>query len=125
MKYKNITTIASILTFINAFFFLLFPDLSLFLLGRTTNLTGLMNTRISGACALGLSALTWSSRNTKSNEVQRVVYIGNLTAFGILIVVDFHGVMLSAINELGWLIFFVDLLIFLGFLSSAIKNRGS
>ena len=110
MKYKTITTIASILTFINAFFFLLFPKYSLFLLGRTTNLTGLMNTRISGACALGLGALTWSARDTKSNDVQRVVYIGNLIVFGILIPVDFHGLMVSAINEIGWLIFIVCIL---------------
>jgi len=102
---------------------LLLPDFSLSLLGRTTNLIGIMNTRISGACALGLSALTWSARNTKSLEVQQIVYIGNLTTFGILIIIDFHGVVINAINKLGWLIFLADLLIFGGFVLSILQFR--
>lgn len=58
-------------------------------------------------------------------EVQRVVYIGNITTFGILIFIDFHGILVSAINELGWLIFFLDVLIFLGFLLSFFTDRGN
>jgi len=122
MKFKTITTISAILTFLNAISFLFFPEYSLSLLGRTTNLIGIMNTRISGACAFGLSAWTWSSRNTKETEVQRIVYIGNITTFGILIFVDLHGVLTGSINELGWLIFFVDFLILLGYIAS-IKNH--
>ena len=123
MKFKTITTISAFLTFLNAVFFLLLPVFSLSLLGRTTNLIGIMNTRISGACALGLSVFTWSARNTKSLEVQQIVYIGNLTTFGILIIIDFHGVVINAINELGWLIFLLDLLIFGGFVLSVLKFR--
>ena len=125
MKFKTITTISSFLTFLSAFFFLVLPYFSLTLLGRTTNLTGIMNTRIAGACALGLSTLTWSARNTKSTEVQHVVYVGNITTFGILIFIDIHGILVSAINELGWLIFFFDVLIFLGFLLSIFTARGN
>lgn len=123
MKFKTIATISAFLTFLNAVFFLLLPELSLSLLGRNTNLIGIMNTRISGACALGLSTLTWSARNTKSLEVQKIVYIGNMTTFGILLIIDFHGAVINVINELGWLIFLIDLLIFLGFVLSALKFR--
>jgi len=83
-----------------------------------------MNTRISGACALGLGIWTWSARNTKLQEVRRMVYIGNITTFGVLIFVDLYGILESAINELGWLIFFIDLLIFAGFVSSIFTYGG-
>ena len=124
MKYKTITTISAILTLLNAISFLFFPEFSLSLLGRTTNLVGIMNTRISGACALGLGIWTWSARNTKFQDVRRIVYIGNITTFGVLIFVDLYGILESAINELGWLIFFIDLLIFTGFISSIFTYGG-
>jgi len=125
MRYKSIATAASILTFINAIAFLFFTDLSLSLLGRSTNLVGIMNTRIAGACALGIGFMTWSSRNTKTGEVQKLVINGNLTVFGALIIIDFYGIFIGAINELGWLIFLADLLIFCGFIISSFTFRGS
>ena len=124
MKFKTITTLAALLTCLNAVFFLFFPEYSLSLLGRTTNLVGVMNTRLAGACAFGLCVWTWSVRNTKVWEVKRTVYIGNLTTFGVLLLVDLHGLLLGAINEVGWLIFFFDGLIFLGFLTSIFRSRG-
>jgi len=125
MRFKTIATAASILTFINAILFLIFPVVSLSILGRSTNLVGIMITRISGACAFGLGLITWSSRKTKSREVQMLVTNGNLTVFGILLIIDFHGVYMSAINDLGWLIFLADLLIFSGFVISFFAFRGS
>ncbi len=83
-----------------------------------------MNTRLSGACALGLSVLTWSARNSRKQDVQRIVYVGNITTFGILIFIDVIGVLENAVNEIGWLIFFVDLLILLGFISSIFTGGG-
>lgn len=124
MKFKTITTISAFLTLLNAVSFLFFPEYSLSLLGRTTNLVGILNTRISGACAFGLGIWTWSARNTKAPEVRHIVYLGNITTFGILIFVDLFGILKSAINELGWLIFFIDFLIFLGFISSIFTHGG-
>lgn len=124
MKFKTITTVSAILTILNAISFLFFPEYSLSLLGRTTNLVGIMNTRIAGACALGLGIWTWSARNTKLQEVRRTVYIGNITTFGILIFVDLNGILESAINEIGWLIFFIDFLIFGGFITSIFTCGG-
>ncbi|MBL6960790.1 MAG: hypothetical protein ISR59_06745 [Anaerolineales bacterium] len=125
MRFKTIATTASILTFINAILFLIIPVLSLSILGRSTNHVGIMITRISGACALGLGFITWSSRKTKSREVQMLVTNGNLTVFGILLIIDFYGVFTSAINKLGWLIFLADLIIFCGFVISFFTFRGS
>ncbi len=119
MKFKAISSFAAVLTMLNAFFFLVLPEFSLSLLQHPTNAIGLLNTRLAGACALGLGAMTWFSRHSKSGEVQRVVYAGNLSAFGTIVLVDLYGLWVHAVNQLGWLIFVIDLLILMGFLSSA------
>jgi len=124
MKYKTITSIAAILTFINASFFIFAPVFSLSLLGRVTNLTGIMNTRISGACALGLSVMTWLAKDIKYPDVRRLVSYGMLTTLCILVVIDLNGIMTGAINELGWLIFFADLFLSLGFILSIFTDGG-
>jgi uncharacterized membrane protein len=124
MRYKTITTLAAILTLINACFFLFAPVFSLSLLGRETNLTGILNTRISGACALGLGVLTWLARDIGYPEVRRRVSYGLLTTFCILVVVDLNGVLTGAVNSLGWLIFLADLFLSLGFMSSIITDGG-
>jgi len=49
--------------------------------------------------------MTWLARDFTIPEVQRVVAIGNLTAFVILVFVDLHGVLTGAINGQGRSIF--------------------
>jgi uncharacterized membrane protein len=124
MKYKTITSAAAILSFLNGLFFLIVPVFSLSILGQETNLTGIMNTRISGACALGLAVIAWLARDVQYPEVRRLVTYGMLTTFCILVVVDLHGVLTSAINDLGWLIFIADLFLALGFVLSIFTARG-
>jgi hypothetical protein len=124
MNYKTLTSLTAILTFINASFFLLVPVFSLALLGRTTDPMGILSTRISGACALGLGVVTWLARNFRIPEVQRLVAIGNLTTLGILVLVDLQGLIMGAIGNLGWLIFSADLLLFIGFVIAISTIRG-
>lgn len=124
MKYKTIISAAAILSFLNGIFFLIVPVFSLSILGRETNLTGIMNTRISGACALGLAVIAWLARDVQYPEVRRLVTYGMLTTFCILVVVDLQGVLTSAINHLGWLIFIADLFLALGFVLSIFTARG-
>ena len=124
MKFKTIATAAAVLTFINAVFFLFAPVFSLGLLGRDTNLTGIMNTRISGACALGLAVLAWLIRDIKYTEVQRLVSYAMLITFCLLVVIDLNGIMNGAINELGWTIFIADLCLALGFSVSIFTAGG-
>jgi uncharacterized membrane protein len=124
MRFKTIATIAGILTFVNAVFFLLAPVFSLRLLGHETNPTGIMITRISGACALGLSVMTWLARDTQAPQARRLVSYGMLTALGVLVVIDLAGILSGAVNGMGWLIFFADLFISTGFLLSIFTDRG-
>jgi hypothetical protein len=124
MKYKTITSLAAIFTLLNACLFLFAPVFSLSLLGRQTNLTGILNTRISGACALGLGLITWMARNVTYPEVRRMVTSGLLVTFSILVVIDLQGVLTGAVNGLGWLIFLADLFISLGFILSIFTDGG-
>ncbi len=124
MKYKTITSTAAILSFMNGILFLLLPAFSLSILGRDTNLTGILNTRISGACALGLAVIAWLARDVHYPEVRRLVTYGLLTTFCLLVVVDLHGILTGAINYLGWLIFIADFLLALGFILSIFTARG-
>jgi len=124
MRFKTIATIAAILTFINAVFFLLAPVFSLRLLGVETNPTGIMSTRIAGANALSLSVMTWLARDTQVPQARRLVSYGMLTALGVLVVIDLAGILSGAVNGMGWLIFFADLFLSTGFLLAIFTDRG-
>jgi hypothetical protein len=124
MKFKTITSIAAILSFLNGSFFIFSPVFSLSLLGRDTNLTGIMNTRIAGACALGLAVIAWLARDINYPEVRRLVSYGMLTTFCVLVATDLNGLLTGAINELGWLIFIADCFLSLGFILSIFTDRG-
>ncbi len=124
MKFKTVASIAAILSFINGSFFLLAPVFSLSLLGRDTNLTGIMNTRFSGACAIGLAVIVWLAKDIKYPEVRRLMTYGMLTTFSLLVVIDINGIMTGAINNLGWLLFFADLYLLLGFVLSIFTDGG-
>ena len=124
MKYKTITSLAGILTLINAGLFLIAPVFSLGLLGQVTNNAGIMNTRLSGACALGLGVMIWLTRDLEYTAVRRFMSYGLLVTFCILVLIDLNGVLTGAINKLGWLIFVADLFISLGFVLSIFTDRG-
>jgi hypothetical protein len=82
MTYKTVTATAAILSFFNGVLFLLAPVFSLSLLGRDTNLTGIMNTRNFGACALGLAVIAWLAKDVQYPEVRRLVSYGMLITLG-------------------------------------------
>jgi hypothetical protein len=124
MKFKTVAAIAAILSFVNGSFFLLAPVFSLSLLGRDTNLTGIMNTRFFGACAIGLAVIVWLAKDIKYPEVRRLMTYGMLTTFCLLVVIDINGIMTGAINNLGWLLFFADLFLLLGFVLSIFTDGG-
>jgi hypothetical protein len=124
MRYKIVTTAAAILSFLNGVFFLVVPSFSLSILGQDTNLTGIMNTRYFGACALGLAVMTWLAREIQYPEVRRLVSYGMLTTLGILVVIDLNGLITGAMNQLGWLFFLADLILSIGFILSIFTGGG-
>jgi hypothetical protein len=124
MKFRTIASMAAILTLINATFYLFAPAFSLALLGSETNLAGILNTRISGACAVGLGVITWLAREIRTPAVCRLISIGMLSTFSILVVIDFQGILSGAINMLGWLILVADLFLAIGFLLTIFTDGG-
>jgi hypothetical protein len=124
MKYKTVAMIAAILSFLNAAFFILAPVLTLSLLGRDTNLTGIMNTRLFGACALGLAVITWLARDTKYPDVRTWVSYGMAITLGLLAVIDLNGIITGAMNYLGWIMFVADLSLSLCFILSIFTDGG-
>ena len=83
-----------------------------------------MNTRISGACALGLAIMTWLAKDIDYPEVRRLVTIGLLTTFSLLVGIDIYGIMIKAINDIGWLIFSIDIFLTIGLILSIFTGGG-
>jgi hypothetical protein len=118
MKFKNIASITAILTFINAILFLLLPVLTMSMFGRTLSTTGIMNTRIAGACALGLGLILWQLRDIPASRIQTVISQSLLVTLLALVIIDLHGILTGAVNQVGWIIFIADFLMAAGFMSS-------
>jgi hypothetical protein len=116
MKFKIITSITAILTFINAILFLALPGYTMSILGGSLTSTGFMNTRIAGACALGLSLVLLQVRNIPSSHMQTSISWSMLLLLLALVVIDLNGILTSAINQLGWIILLTDFLMAAGYL---------
>jgi len=122
MKFKAIASITALGILVNALMFLVIPVFSMSLLGRTLNEAGIMNTRISGACALVLSVWLWQSRNFSNPVDQKRVANVFLLLFILMVAIDLHGLYTGAINEMGWLMTGVDFLLGCAFLYLVIKK---
>lgn len=125
MKMKLLFTITAVLSFVNGFFYLLAPELSLSLFGQSTNAVGILNTRFFGAAALGIGAITWLARTIQDLQFQRIIAVGVLITLSATAVVGLMGTLSGAINAAGWLQVGVDTLLSLGFLLLLISNHGS
>ncbi|MGD0612994.1 MAG: hypothetical protein ABSB41_15965 [Anaerolineales bacterium] len=115
LRLKALFTIMALLSFMNGVFYLLMPVFSLSILQRPTNPIGIMDTRLFGACAIGLAAIAWSARDFKDPGAQRAMVLGNLITLGLMVCVDLDGLLTGAISVLGWLLFCLDLSLSLGF----------
>jgi hypothetical protein len=125
ITFKNLNTITAGLSLINSVFYLAAPGFSLSLIGQTTNPIGLMNTRVSGALALGMCMINWTSRDVPEEHFQRIVAGGNLMMFSLLVLVELHGVLTGAMNWIGWFFLLADSLLTLGYSVILIKSYRS
>jgi hypothetical protein len=125
MKMKLLFTITAALSFVNGFFYLLAPELSLSLFGQSTNAVGILNTRFFGAAALGIGTITWLARNIQDVQFQRTIAVGVLITLSATAVAGLMGTLSGAINAVGWFQVGADTLLSLGFLLLLIRNHGS
>lgn len=113
--FKTLNTITAVGTLLNSVFYLAAPSFSIFLLGRTTNPIGLMNTRMAGACGMGLLVINWASRNVVDRKFQQIVAAGNMAVFIFLVMVELHGTLSGAMNWVGWLFLVADTSLGIGY----------
>ena len=124
MNFKNLSVLTVILSLINSIFYLLFPAFSLLLLGQTAGPIGLLNTRVAGACALGMAVITWLSRDIQETSYQRIVISGNLIMLSVLTLVEIEGTLSGALNWVGWLFIIADSLLAVSFARLLNKTAG-
>lgn len=124
MKFKTLNTITAVLSMTNSLFYLLAPMLSLALMSRSTDPVGLLNTRMAGACALGITIITWLSREVTELSFQHIISAGNMAMFAALVAVEIHGLWSGAFNWVGWLFVSADSLLGLAYIEVFFKTRG-
>ena len=115
LNFKNLNTVTAAGSLINSIFYLLAPAFSLGLLGASAGPIGLMNTRVAGACALGMCVVSWLSRNWTEPALQRIVIAGNLTMLTVLSAIEIHGTVSGTMNWVGWLFVSADTLLAAGY----------
>jgi hypothetical protein len=108
MSFKLLNTITAGGSLINSLFYLLAPAFSLSLMGTASNPIGLMNTRVAGACALGMCVVSWTSRNITEQHFQRIISVANFFMLSLLVVIELHGTLTGALNWVGWLFIAAD-----------------
>jgi len=115
MKFRNIIFITAVLTFINGISLLAVPGMFMGILGGNLTGSGLMIARFAGACALGLSLVLWQVRNIQASPMQRSITGIMLGVMLALVLIDLHGILTGAVNQMGWIILSTDLLVAVGF----------
>lgn len=124
LNFKNLNTITAALSLINSTFYLVFPVFSLMLLGQNTTPIGTLNTRVAGACALGMCLITWMSREVTEKHFQQIVITGNMVMLTVLAAIEIHGTLTGTLNWIGWLFIAADTLLASGYAFLLKKNWG-
>lgn len=124
LNFRNLNTVTAALSLINGVFYLVFPVFSLMLLGQSAMPIGILNTRVAGACALGMCLITWLSREVTVKQFQRIVITGNIVMLIILAVIEILGTLAGTLNWIGWLFIAADSLLATGYAFLLKKNRG-
>ena len=124
LNFKNLNTVTAALSLINSIFYLVFPVFSLMMLGQSAMPIGILNTRIAGACALGMCLITWLSREVTEKHFQRIVITGNMVMLAVLAAIEIHGTLTGTLNWIGWLFITADSLLATGYAFLLKKNGG-
>lgn len=124
MNFKNLSVVTVILSLVNSIFYLLIPAFSLMLMGQTAGPIGLLNTRVAGACALGMATITWFARNVQESSTQKIVIRGNLVMLTLLTLIEIGGTLTGVLNWVGYLFIIGDSLLAIGYARLLLKIVG-
>lgn len=117
MTYKNITTVASIVSFIFALGFIFMPAQLTGTYNVTLNDGGVLIGRLFGAALFGFGVLNWFGRHFSDDQAQQGLANANLAGdavgFVLALLMQMNG--MAGVNALGWLNVLIYLLLALGF----------
>ncbi|HEY5730506.1 MAG TPA: hypothetical protein VIS72_10675 [Anaerolineales bacterium] len=117
MTYKNITTVAAVLSFFFALGFLFMPAQLTGYYNVTLNEGGEFIGQLFGAALLGFGVLNWFGRHFSDEQAQQGLananLVGDAVGFIFALMAQLGGV--DGVNALGWSTVAIYLLLALGF----------
>lgn len=117
MTYKNITTVASIVSFIFALGLIFVPAQLTGTYNLSLNDSGILIGRLFGAALFGFGVLNWVGRNFTDGQAQQGLatanFAGDTVGFILALFSQMNG--MAGVNALGWVNVLIYLLLALGF----------
>lgn len=122
MKYKTLTTILSVIAFVNGLGCFLAPEMMLASFGVTLPAMGLVVYRFWGATLVGLGLIVWFARGIEDVNIQKK-FSSALLIFSILCTYPAVLGQYSGASAMGWSMVGLFGLMSLGFASNLISKR--
>jgi len=114
MTYNKFMFIYAILTGIFGFGFVFVPGQILLIYGVEPNLYLRFISQLFGAVLVSLALLAWLTRNLNNNDARRAIVLALFIGESLGLILAFIGQINGILNELGWFIVMVYLLMTLG-----------
>jgi hypothetical protein len=117
MTYRNVLTLAAILSFLFGLGFMLFPSSLVTLYNVELNDAGRLIAQLYGATLFGFGLLNWFAREFADGEAQRALLTANLLTTTLGFLFSLFGQLggVAGVNALGWSTVLLYLLLALGF----------
>ncbi len=115
MKLNILMALKALICLVVGIGLVLAPDTVLPWFGITLNPGAISLARLFGASFLLLAVLLWTIKNVENAEVQRDIVLAVFIGDAVGLVVAFLSQLAGAVNELGWVIVAIYLLLTLGF----------
>ena len=114
MTYKRFMVVYAILTFVFGLGFILSPGIILPIYGIEPNAAIIFLANLFGAVLISLALLAWLSRKFSANEARQVIILALLIGEALGLVLAFIGQINGVLNDLGWFIVLIYLIMTLG-----------
>jgi hypothetical protein len=115
MKLRNLFLLNTAVALLFALGFLLMPAVLLDLFGFVDNAGTKLIGQFLGVELLAGGLVTLFTRDSSDHNTRQTITLANLIATVVGVIVSLGGVLSGAVNELGWVIVAVYLLLALGF----------
>ena len=114
MTYKRFMVVYAILTLVFGLGFILSPGIILPIYGIEPNAAIIFLANLFGAVLISLALLAWLSRKLSANETRQVIIFALLVGEALGLILAFIGQVNGILNDLGWFIVLIYLIMTLG-----------